>query len=274
MTRSARPLGLVGDFLSLLGLAMMLFSGYVVWQEGATALFVTLNPNPASYERRLGRASQPPAPERAALLSELYRYTPTPGPTRPASPTPLPTATPGPPTATPRVTGADAKAHPTPTPPTPPPPGSEPPTRILIPSIGVDSVVVEVGFNLVDENGVLTREWITADYGAGHHEGSANPGTQGNVVISGHNNIYGRVFRLLERVKPDDEVILETATGRRYRYVVQEQVIVPEAGVSQAKRQANAAYMAPTEDARLTLISCWPYWTNTHRVIVVAELVE
>ena len=252
---------------------MMLFSGYVVWQEGLTALFVTLNPNPASYERRLGRAGPPTDPQRAALLSELYRYTPTPRPTRPVTPTPEPRATPGPPTATPRA-AAGPVARPAPATPTPPPPGSEPPTRLLIPSLGVDSEVVEVGFNLVDENGVLTREWLTADYGAGHHTGSANPGAQGNVVISGHNNIYGRVFRLLERVKPDDEVILETATGRRYRYVVQEQVIVPEAGVSQAKRQENAAYMAPTEDARLTLISCWPYWTNTHRVIVVAELVE
>ena len=264
----------MGDLLSLLGLAMMLFSGYVVWQEGATALFVTLNPNPASYERRLGRASQPPASQRAALLGELYRYTPTPGPTRPVTPPPAPTATVGLPTATPAATPSGLVARPAlPTPP-PPPPGSEPPTRILIPSIGVDSEVVEVGFNLVDENGALTREWVTADYGAGHHTGSANPGGQGNVVISGHNNIYGRVFRLLERVKPDDEVILETATGRRYRYVVQEQVIVPEAGVSQAKHLENAAYMAQTEDSRLTLISCWPYWTNTHRVIVVAELVE
>jgi sortase A len=164
-----------------------------------------------------------------------------------------------------------------PAPPTPtplPPPGSEPPMRLLIPSIGVDTEVVGVDLKIIDQNGVISREWETAEYVAGHHAGSANPGGQGNVVISGHNNIFGRVFRLLERVKPDDEIILETGTGQRYRYVVVEQVIVPEAGVTKARRQENASYMAQTEDYRVTLISCWPYWTNTHRVIVVAELVE
>ncbi len=36
-------------------------------------------------------------------------------------------------------------------------------------------------------------------------------------------------------------------------------------------RLKNAQWMQPTPDERLTLISCWPYWTNTHRVIIVAR---
>ncbi len=271
MTASSRPLGRAGDILSLVGVLMMAFSGYVLWQEGPTALFVTLNPNPASYSRRVGGMARPPSSEKAALLNELYRFTPTPGPT----PIPSPTLTP---TPAPRATAMVDTRLPEPAPPltlpTPTPgPGSEAPTHLLIPSIGVDTDVVEVGFKLVDEQGTLTREWETADYAAGHHVGSANPGGQGNVVISGHNNIQGRVFRLLERLTPDDEITLITASGRRYRYVVREQVIVPEVGVSAAKRRENASYIAQTDDARLTLVSCWPYWTNTHRVIVVAEYV-
>lgn len=269
MSASSRPLGRAGDLLSVLGLLMMAFSGYVLWQEGPTALLVTLNPNPASYERRVGVASRPGQGDKAALLRELYRVTPTPtaatavGAAAAPLPTPQPTLEPlsAPPTERETVTAPAG----------PPPPGSETPTRILIQSVGLDSQVVEVGYKLVDEHGALTREWETADYAAGYHVESARPGGLGNVVISGHNNIQGRVFRLLERVKPDDQVILETASGQRYRYVVREQVIVAEEGVSDAKRRENAQYMAATDDARLTLITCWPYWTNTHRVIVVAE---
>lgn len=269
MSASSRPLGIAGDLLSILGLLMMAFAGFVLWQEGPTALLVTLNPNPASYERRIGASSRPVAPERAALLRELYP-TPTVPPRPPAAPAAL--AAPEPtPESLPTTAPLAAPAQLAPLPPATPVPGSEPPARVLIPSIGVDSQVVQVGLNIIDHNGVLSREWETADYAAGHHDGSANPGQLGNVVISGHNNIQGRVFRLLERIKPDAEVILETATGRRYRYIVREQVIVPETGVSEARRRENAEYMAQTDDARLTLITCWPYWTNTHRVIVVAE---
>ncbi|MCW5882018.1 MAG: sortase, partial [Anaerolineae bacterium] len=268
MPASSRPLGIAGDLLSILGLLMMAFSGIVLWQEGPTALLVTLNPNPASYERRVGTASRPIAPDRAALLRELY-----PTPTPPTPPTATPAALAAPEATLDLPPGAPTLAAPIPRAPLPTPtpaPGSEPPVRVLIPSIGVDSQVVQVGLNIVDHNGVLSREWETADYAAGHHDGSVNPGQLGNVVISGHNNVQGRVFRLLERIKPDDQVILETATGQRYRYIVREQVIVPETGVNEARRRENAEYMAQTDDARLTLITCWPYWTNTHRVIVVA----
>lgn len=276
MGSSSRPMGVVGDVLSLLGIVLMLFSGYVVWQEGITALFVTLNPSPSSYERRIGGMPTASGQDKTALLDELYRYVRTPAPNQAAAPaaaaqspivaprSPEPVASPS----------APAPAAPAPVmlqSPGAPPPGSEPPSRLLIPSIGVDSSVVEVGYTLVDEKGALAREWETASYAVGYHQGSALPGGAGNTVLSGHNNIQGRVFRLLERVSPGDEVFIETATGRRFRYVVREQVILPELGVPETQRRENARYMLPTADARVTLISCWPYWTNTHRVIVVAE---
>ena len=46
-----------------------------------------------------------------------------------------------------------------------------------------------------------------------------------------------------------------------------------EVGASEAQRLANARYIQPTGDARVTLVTCWPYWTNTHRVVVVGKLV-
>jgi LPXTG-site transpeptidase (sortase) family protein len=39
-------------------------------------------------------------------------------------------------------------------------------------------------------------------------------------------------------------------------------------------RQANARWIGPFNDERLTLVTCWPYTNNTHRVIVVAKPVD
>ena len=36
----------------------------------------------------------------------------------------------------------------------------------------------------------------------------------------------------------------------------------------------NAAWIMPSEDERLTLVTCWPYTSNTHRLIIVARPVE
>jgi sortase (surface protein transpeptidase) len=55
---------------------------------------------------------------------------------------------------------------------------------------------------------------------------------------------------------------------------VEEVNIVPEKQASAAQRAANAQAIAPTTDTRLTLVTCWPWNSNTHRVIVVARPVE
>jgi sortase A len=36
-------------------------------------------------------------------------------------------------------------------------------------------------------------------------------------------------------------------------------------------RLKNAQWIQPTSDERLTLVTCWPYTTNTHRLIIVAK---
>jgi sortase A len=36
-------------------------------------------------------------------------------------------------------------------------------------------------------------------------------------------------------------------------------------------RIANAKWIQPTSDERLTLVTCWPYTNNTHRLIIVAR---
>jgi len=182
---------------------------------------------------------------------------------------PTPTATPSPtstPTAIPLPTYT-----PTPLPtytPTPsrPPPATAPPDRIVIPAIGLDAPVVPVGWTVTDEGPV----WEVADYAAGWHNTSAYPGHVGNTVLSGHHNIEGRVFRYLIDVEPDNEVILYVGEVT-YHYVVTEKHLLQEKGMPQEVRRSNAQWIAPTDDERVTLVTCWPYTSNTHRLIVVAK---
>ena len=136
----------------------------------------------------------------------------------------------------------------------------------MIPVIELDAPVVPVGWTATDEGPV----WDTADYAAGWHKTSAYPGRVGNTVLSGHHNIKGKAFRYLIDLEPGDEVFLyagETA----YHYLVTEKHLLEEKGMSEEVRRRNAQWIAPTDDERLTLVTCWPYTSNTHRLIIVAK---
>jgi sortase A len=150
------------------------------------------------------------------------------------------------------------------------PPADTPPTRIEAPSIQLDAPVVEIGWHPVDlGNGEVDNEWDVPDASAGYHKGSALPGHAGNTVISGHHNMGSQVFRYLVDLQIGDPVTLYVGDAA-YHYRVAQREIVQEAGVSTEQQRENARWMAPTPEERLTLITCWPYSGNSHRLIVVA----
>ncbi len=151
-----------------------------------------------------------------------------------------------------------------------PPAADGPPGRIIIPAIGVDSSVVEVGTQVTEQDGQMVSEWQVADYAVGYHNTSALPGAPGNTVMTGHNNINGEVFRNLSDLKGGDEIFV-LAGDRPYRYIVAQKLLVKEKGVPIEQRLQNAVWIGPTADVRLTLVSCWPYTSNTYRVIIVAK---
>ena len=132
-----------------------------------------------------------------------------------------------------------------------PTPGPEQAIRIQIPAIAVDSKIVQ-GDN-----------WEQLKMGVGQYIGSANPGEKGNVVLSGHDDIYGEIFKNLDRLKPGDQVILFT-NQRSYTYVVTSnpQVVEP----------SRVEFLSPTTDPIVTLISCYPYLVDNKRIIVRAYL--
>lgn len=124
------------------------------------------------------------------------------------------------------------------------------PTRIVIKSISVDAPIVQ------------GDDWEQLKKGVGHHLGTANPGERGNMVLSAHNDIYGEIFRNLERVEPNDEILVYSG-NRLFRYVaVQKRIIEP----------TEVSVMYPTRDPTTTLITCHPYLVDNKRLVVIAEL--
>jgi len=104
----------------------------------------------------------------------------------------------------------------------------------------------------------------TLNRAVGRIAGTAQPGELGNLGIAGHRDGW---FRALRKLLPGDEIVLRTMDGR-YRYRVEEIEIV---------NPAETAVLAPSPDARLTLVTCYPfYWMGSapQRFIVKAPLVD
>jgi LPXTG-site transpeptidase (sortase) family protein len=83
--------------------------------------------------------------------------------------------------------------------------------------------------------------------GPGHLENTALPGDAGHVVIAGHRDSF---FRPLRNIQIGDDIFLD-APERRFHYRVTSLRVVPPNDVS---------VLAPTREATLTLITCYPFW--------------
>jgi sortase A len=131
-----------------------------------------------------------------------------------------------------------------------PTPGPQQAVRIQIPAIHVDAPVVQ-GDN-----------WEQLKKGVAQRIGTGNPGQPGNAVFSAHNDVFGEIFRDLDRLQAGDQVILFTIQ-RQYVYVVTgSQIVAP----------TQVEVMNPTPEATTTLISCYPYMVDNKRIVVFARL--
>ena len=145
------------------------------------------------------------------------------------------------------------------------------PTRLVIPAIELDAPVEPVGWYMAEiRNSEPVNVWAVPDYfAAGWLKTSAPVGLPGNTVLDGHHNILGMVFKDLVKLVVGDLITLY-AGDLKYVYRVEQRLILEEVGQSVAIRQANAQYIYPTADERLTLVTCWPRTSNTHRLIIIA----
>jgi LPXTG-site transpeptidase (sortase) family protein len=151
---------------------------------------------------------------------------------------------------------------------------AEIPQLIWIPDIGLYAPVVPVELEVVEIDRVEYDQWeAPTEYAAGWHSSSAPLGEPGNTVLNGHHNIYGEVFGRLVELEVGDEIVLYSERAA-HTYSIVERVIFPERFAKPAQRVENAGWVLPTEDERLTLITCWPYESNTHRLVLVAKPVS
>lgn len=142
--------------------------------------------------------------------------------------------------------------------------GVFPASRIIIPSIEVDSRVVELG--IVFEDGEW--QWERPVHAVGHLKGTADPGRSGNIVMSGHISSpvrgEGQVFKRLPEIKLNDVVVLYTPVRGFAYQVVGKKVVLP----------SDVDVLKPTPDETLTLITCVPDFIYSHRLIVTAKRVS
>lgn len=127
-------------------------------------------------------------------------------------------------------------------------------TRIIIPDLDVDVVVVEG----------TTASALRA--GAGHYPDTPLPCEIGNVAIAGHRTTYGRPFHNMDLLKPGMQVILQTPIGECTYEVTEEPFAV-------SPKQVEVVANTPDE-ATLTLTTCHPKGSARQRLIVKATMVS
>ncbi|MBW8010635.1 MAG: class D sortase [Chloroflexi bacterium] len=133
-----------------------------------------------------------------------------------------------------------------------PTPSPEQATRIQINNIDVDVQIVQ---------GV---SWEQLKRGVGQYVNGINPGQDGNLILSAHNDIFGQFFRFLDQLAPGDEVVVFTNL-RAYTYVITGTLVVEPTFVQ---------VMEQTTNPSLTLISCYPYLIDDQRIVVQALLID
>lgn len=102
--------------------------------------------------------------------------------------------------------------------------------------------------------------------GVGHIIGTSELGSIGNAALAAHrSHTYGRMFNRLDEVEVGDTIKVATSEGN-FEYTVYEILVVTPDDISVLYRSE--------EDRVLTLITCTPLYTATHRLVVHAVMRE
>lgn len=110
-----------------------------------------------------------------------------------------------------------------------------PVARLIVPSQGIDQIVLE---------GAYGR---TLAFGPGHAESSGGMGMPGTAILTGHRDTH---FRFLQRLKEGDEILLTTQRQQQHRYRVSSITVVDSrTALIQQDRQEN----------QLALVTCYPF---------------
>lgn len=125
-------------------------------------------------------------------------------------------------------------------------------TRVSIPKINLDAIVVE---------GATQKQLAI---GPAHITDTAFPGQIGNAVITGHRDTF---FRHIYELQAGDAIFVHR-NGEVFKYeVTGKKIVKPE----------DVSVLNPTTDPQLTLITCYPtYYIGPapNRLVVFSKLVD
>lgn len=153
-------------------------------------------------------------------------------------------------------------------------PINPPDNRIMIPKIGQNIPIRDV-----DPTNLLNQDWQALEKdiqealkeGVVHYPGTAKPGQNGNVFVTGHSSYYlwdpGRykdVFALLHEMAIGDTITVFYEENRFDYRVTEIKVVRPD----------EVDVLQQTGNKRITLMTCTPIGTAINRLIVIAEQVE
>jgi sortase A len=110
------------------------------------------------------------------------------------------------------------------------------------------------------------------DLSPGHVPGTQWPGQPGNFAVAGHRVTAGNPFWSLPSLRAGDLVYIQTQLNDyTYRVTGQQTVLPTDLGVLDPVPGHPAQH--PTQRL-ITLITCNPAWTGTHRVVVTGVLIS
>lgn len=125
-------------------------------------------------------------------------------------------------------------------------------TRIKIPAIGVNAIVVQG----------TTESALQA--GAGHYPNTPLPCTMGNVAIAGHRTTFGHPFANVDQLHVGDPIELDTPIGSCTYTVSRPPFSVLPTDLSVAANTPG--------QYNLTLTSCTPKGSASHRIVIRAAM--
>lgn len=126
--------------------------------------------------------------------------------------------------------------------------------RLVVPSLGIDQIVLE---------GAYGR---TLAFGPGHVESTGPLEGSDSIILTGHRDTH---FRFLEKLQVGGIILVQARTGVWHRFVVRDRQIV----------DSRTATISTQEDKRqLILVTCYPFTAivpgGPLRYMVNAEIVE
>ncbi len=142
------------------------------------------------------------------------------------------------------------------------------PNRLIIPSLNIETPIVESGEN----NEKAFQKALES--GVVHYPGTAMVGEVGNSYIFGHSSDfafkggdYKTVFALLPRIENGAEIVVSNPKGIKFTYKVVNQFVAASTDTHLLDQNTNGKKI-------LTLQTSYPIGTALKRYIVVGEMVE